>query len=488
MNSLLTAKIQFCWGIVFLLLCSGPYKAAGSPPERSALEGRTGWPAEEYHRDFRLSAGAGTVRGDTLPGETHPDSIPYSAEPSLGRQMLKAPSTVLHLVTLPLKWGMIWSGEHQLYSRLSDFFLNEEGTAGFYPNFSVGGRTPFAAGITYFNRDLFDSGHSLDFNTFYTNPENYKLGVNYKIPPNEQRRYQVTVNGNLRSNDDQNIFLGGNRGSDDQQGTYEIEQYNLETQAGYLLRGNILATVSGGLIHTDINHLVAITGDEGGVEEELSAPGAFSPGKATLFNTGLGATVDNRRGLFENRNTSLISTVTTSYDFKQTKIRVYSGALYDVGIRYNRSLTNDDFEYLNYYGDWQQFFAIPGLPPDRRLAFRARLHKRYPLAGGSVPFYEQSILGDADNLRGYRQDRFRDLGSLLLTLEYRYPIWDTWDAVLFTDQGQVFNKYEQIGLDRFHGSVGTGLRFMTASDFLFRVEIAFSKEGSRSLLEFSMNF
>ncbi|WP_073067311.1 BamA/TamA family outer membrane protein [Fodinibius roseus] len=483
----MTAKIRIFRGIVFLLLCSSPCAAAGSPTERPAVEGRTGWPVEEYPRDFRLSAVTGPVLSDTLPGETHPDSIPYSADPSLGRQLLKAPSALLHLAVLPLKWGMIWSREHQLYSRVSDFFLNEEGTAGFYPNFSVGGRTPFAAGITYFNRDLLEGGHSLDLNTFYTDPENYKLGINYKIPPTQLRRYQVTVNGNLRSNDDQNIFLGGNKGSDDQQGTYEIEQYNLETQAGYLLRRNVLATVIGGLIHTDIRDLSAAAGD-GGPAGEPAAAGAFSPGNATLFNTGLGVIVDNRRGLFENRNTSLISTVTTSYDFKQTKIRVYSGALYDVGIRYNRSLTGDEVEYLNYYGDWQQFFAIPGLPPDRRLAFRVRLHKRYPLSGGSVPFYEQSILGDADNLRGYRQDRFRDLGSLLLTLEYRYPIWDTWDAVLFTDQGQVFNTYDQIGLDRFHGSVGTGLRFMTASDFLFRLEIAFSKEGSRSLLEFSMNF
>ncbi len=469
------------------MLCIGPYQAADSSPQPSMVEVPMDGPAGEYSVVFQLSARPGPVPPDTLPGEAHPDSIPYSTEPSLGRQLLKAPSALLHLATRPLKWGMVWSGEYQLYSRVSDFFLNEEGTAGFYPNFSVGGRTPFAAGITYFNRDLFDSGHSLDFNTFYTNPGNYKLGVNYKIPPTRQRRYQVTVNGNLRSNDDQNIFLGGNRSSDDQRGSYEVEQYNLETQAGYLIRRNVLATVSGGLIHTDINHLVAAAGD-GVPAGEPTAAGAFSPGKATLFNTGLGATVDNRRGLFENRNTSLISTVTTSYDFKQTKIRVYSGALYDVGIRYNRGLTGDAYEYLNYYGDWQQFFAIPGLPPDRRLAFRARLYKRYPLAGSSVPFYEQSILGDADNLRGYRQDRFRDLGSLLLTLEYRYPIWDTWDAVLFADQGQVFNTYDQIGLYRFHGSVGTGLRFMTASDFLFRVEIAFSKEGSRGLLEFSMNF
>ena len=128
------------------------------------------------------------------------------------------------------------------------------------------------------------------------------------------------------------------------------------------------------------------------------------------------------------------------------------------------------------------------MPPDRRLAFRARLEKRYPLGDDAVPFHEQSFLGDADNLRGYEQDRFRNLGSLLLTLEYRYPIWDTWDAVVFTDQGQVFNEFNQLPFDRFNGAVGTGLRFMTASDFLFRIEIAFSKEGTNSLLEFSTNF
>lgn len=470
-----------------LLLCSIPHHAEGRTDERKKTDLRINRVIEEYGTDQQISSAVLPVRVDTIPEEMHPDSIPYSAEPSLGRQLLKAPAAVFHLAALPIKWGMIWSQEYQLYSRLSDIFLNEEGTAGFYPNFSVGGRTPFAAGITYFNRDVFDSGHSLDFNTFYTNPENFKLGINYKIPPGQLRRYQVLVNGNIRKNDDQHIYLGGNSGAKDFQAAYQIEQYNLETEIGYLFRSNILATVRNGLIHTDVEDISAVTENSAAVED-VTGSEHFDQGKVTLFNTGIGTTIDNRRGLSENRNTNLISTVTTSYDFKQTKTRVYSGALYDVGIHYNRSLTNNDFEYLNYYGDWQQFFSVPGLPPDRRLAFRARLQKRYPLGSGSVPFYEQSILGDADNLRGYQQDRFRSLGSLLLTLEYRYPIWDTWDAVLFTDQGQVFNTYDQIGLSRFHGSVGTGLRFMTASDFLFRIEIAFSKEGSRSLLEFSMNF
>lgn len=427
------------------------------------------------------------TRLDTLPGKAHPDSIPYGADPTLGRRLLKAPAAVFHLAALPIKWGLIWNREYQLYTRLSDIFLNEEGTAGFYPNFSIGGRTPFAAGITYFNRDLFNSGHSLDFNTFYTNPENFKLGVNYKIPPDDSRKYQVIVNGNLRENDNQDVFLGGNRSSEDDRASYRIEQYTLETEAGYLIRPDLLASVRTGLMHTAVHDISGISENNQRADPSPGLP-VSSLQKVTLFNSGIGVTFDQRIGLSENKNNNLISTVTTSYDFKQTKIRVYSGALYDAGIRYNRSLTNSDFEYLNYYGDWQQFFSVPGLPSDRRLAFRARLHKRYPLGSGSVPFYEQSILGDADNLRGYRQDRFRNLGSLLLTLEYRYPIWDTWDAVLFTDQGQVFNTYSQIDFKRFNGSVGTGLRFMTASDFLFRIEIAFSKEGSRSLMEFSMNF
>lgn len=426
-------------------------------------------------------------RGDTIPGKTHPDSIPYRSEPSIGRRLLQAPATLVHLTTVPLKWGVIWSQEKQVFSRLSDFFLNEEGSAGFYPNFSIGGRTAFAAGITYFNRDLFSSGHSLDLNTFYTNSQNYRLGLIYKVPPTQLRKYQVAVNGNLRKNNDQDIFLGGNSGPEELEVDYQIEQYKLETEFGYLLWPHMLAKAMNGFIHTRIHDVAEFT-ETGEPLDNFVEPDSYGFGTTSLFNTGVGATLDNRKGLSQNTNKSLVSTVTTSYDFKQTKLRVYSGALYDAGITYNRSLNTDDFEYLAYYADWQHFFSVPGLPLDRRLAFRARLQKRYPLGNAAVPFYELSILGDADNLRGYDQDRFRDLGSLLLTLEYRYPIWDTWDAVLFTDQGQVFNDYDQINFKRFHGAVGTGLRFMTASDFLFRVEVAFSKEGSRSLVEFTMNF
>lgn len=423
---------------------------------------------------------------DTIPHSIHPDSIPYSAEPTFGTQLLNLPATVFHAAVQPIRWGIIYNEEHEVLKNISDFLLNEEGTAGFFPSFSVGGRTDFAAGITYFNRNFFNAGHSLEANTFYTNSTNYKLGLNYKVPP-QSRNYQFVFTGGIRKNSDQDIFLGGNSGSEEMEVDYGIEQYNVQASAGYLARPNFLVNLSGGIKHTAIHDVPNIT-EQGQDLDDLIESNGFGLGKTTLLNGGISATLDLRNGITNTQNQNVISTVASSYDFKQTKIRVYSGVLYDAGISYNTSTLDNDYQFLSYYADWQQFLPVPGLPIDRRLAFRARLEKRYPLNNGSVPFYEQSLLGDADNLRGYEQDRFRNLGSLLLTLEYRYPIWDTWDAVIFTDQGQVYREYDQISFSRFNGAYGTGLRFMTASDFLFRVEIAFSKEGSQGLLEFNMNF
>ncbi len=424
---------------------------------------------------------------DTSYQDVHPDSIPYSADPTFGRQVLKAPATIFYAAISPLKWGMIYAQEKQVFTRLSNFFLNDAGTAGFYPTFSVGGRTDFAAGITYFNRNLFNVGHSLDLTTFYTNPTNFKWQANYKVPPNEQRRYQVNVNGNIRQNDDQDIFLGGNSGSAENEVDYGIEQYSLQLELGYLIQRNLLASLSGGIDHAVIKNVGTRT-DAGTPIEDLENLQSLNVGKPTLANAGISATFDRRNALSENTNSNLVSTVTSSYDFKQTKVRVYSGALFDAGISYNTAVDSPNYDFLNYYGDWQQFFPLPFLPQNRRLAIRTRLEKRYPLGNDIVPFYKQSILGDPDNLRGYEQDRFRDLGSLLVTVEYRWPIWDTWDAVIFTDQGQVFREFGQISFSRFNSSVGTGLRFMTATDFLFRVEVAFSPEDTQGLLEFSMNF
>ncbi len=424
---------------------------------------------------------------DTLPEPAHPDSIPYSASPSFGSKVARLPATIFHTAIQPLKWSVIYVTETDILTKLSDFFLNEEGTAGFYPNFSVGGRTSFAGGITYFNRNVFNKGHSLDVNTFYTNQTNFKVDAIYKVPLNENRRHQIDLKANLRKNDDQDVFLGGNSSNDDLEADFAIERYNLQAKAGYLIRSDLLASISSGYSHTTVNDLDPFT-ENGEPILNFIDPERFGIGTLDLVNTGLSATFDRRIGVAQNTNSGLVGTLTPSFDFIQSKTRVYSGFLLDAGLTYNRSVQNSDFEFLNYFGEGQYFFRLPGFSVNHRLALRGRLEKRYTIGNADIPFYEQSFLGDAMNLRGFEQDRFRDLGSLLFTLEYRYPIWDTWDAVIFTDQGQVFNDFNQLGFKRFNGAIGTGLRFLTATDFLFRFEIGFSNEGAQTLLEFSMNF
>ncbi len=77
---------------------------------------------------------------------------------------------------------------------------------------------------------------------------------------------------------------------------------------------------------------------------------------------------------------------------------------------------------------------------------------------------------------------------LFFNFEYRYPIWDTWDAVLFLDEGQVYDDLSEISLDEFHTAVGTGIRFMSREGFLMRFEVARSSEQWRALFQIIPNF
>ena len=89
-------------------------------------------------------------------------------------------------------------------------------------------------------------------------------------------------------------------------------------------------------------------------------------------------------------------------------------------------------------------------------------------------------LGGGQRLRGYRRGFFRDKGSLLLNAEYRYPIWDTWNAFLFWEEGQVFEKYGDLEAGGFEYSFGAGISVRTERAFLFGLRIARSEPEEKS--------
>lgn len=90
-----------------------------------------------------------------------------------------------------------------------------------------------------------------------------------------------------------------------------------------------------------------------------------------------------------------------------------------------------------------------------------------PDDGTRVPFYDLSKLGGSQLLRGYKTGRFRDLGFVAFSAEYRWPLWRRIDAMLFTDHGRVFHDLtNDFEFSNFRSSYGGGFRFWNANGHL----------------------
>jgi outer membrane protein assembly factor BamA len=187
--------------------------------------------------------------------------------------------------------------------------------------------------------------------------------------------------------------------------------------------------------------------------------------------------------------TSILSAGSRIYfDNSNGKPRINSGYRLSVGLNWHQTLYNDHHVFIEYMATYEQFIPVLFLPDSRRLALKGELRKVELVGGKTVPFYARPSLGGSDNLRGFSDNRFQDSGSILLTIEYRYPLWSFSDVVLFADQGQVFNNYSEIKSGFFHSSYGAGIHMLSARGFAFRTEYALSRETSRLILSINRNF
>ncbi|NIM05901.1 MAG: BamA/TamA family outer membrane protein [Armatimonadetes bacterium] len=100
---------------------------------------------------------------------------------------------------------------------------------------------------------------------------------------------------------------------------------------------------------------------------------------------------------------------------------------------------------------------------------------------GDPPFLEQFLLGGVDTLRGYSPDRFPGEKQALLNFEYRFPLSDTLQGVLFVDTGDAWGGSfaEQYGDTSFkaHTGYGVGIRLQSPIGPL-RLDYGTGSEGS----------
>ena len=136
---------------------------------------------------------------------------------------------------------------------------------------------------------------------------------------------------------------------------------------------------------------------------------------------------------------------------------------------------------LEYRRYWSKGPARPRNEPDaprKVLAFKVKLGA----ISGQVPFFEQYFAGGAETLRGYEDDRFWGKRLILTTLEYRYPLQRSFNAIAFVDYGGAWggygtvNSYTQSNANKLHLGYGVGLSFRTPLGPI-RLDLGFSEKG-----------
>ena len=173
-------------------------------------------------------------------------------------------------------------------------------------------------------------------------------------------------------------------------------------------------------------------------------------------------------------------------DWRDNPAHPHRGGRYGVLVSQFHDQDLDAFNFHRADIELQQYVPLPNRY--RLLALRALAVLTNADAGQQVPFYFQPTLGGAQTLRGFREFRFRDQNSLLLSAEYRWEAWWALDGALFVDAGTVALTRRGFSFGDMDVSYGIGFRFHSNSAVTGRLDLAFSREGFVPLLRFEHVF
>ncbi|MBU1866980.1 MAG: BamA/TamA family outer membrane protein, partial [Candidatus Margulisbacteria bacterium] len=134
-------------------------------------------------------------------------------------------------------------------------------------------------------------------------------------------------------------------------------------------------------------------------------------------------------------------------------------------------LGSSSADFVRWKGEAARTLPLPY--PGQAIAGRLSLSQ---LSGKAIPLYEYATLGGRDNLRGYPWYRFRGLGSSMVNLEYRFPIFWAIGGVLLFDSGRVYDRAGMFALNSWATDYGFGVRLYLPTMTL-RADYSIGNEG-----------
>lgn len=343
--------------------------------------------------------------------------------------------------------------EYKVADRVADILIAEDGSRGVLPVYS----SRSGVGVEYFHKGLGNPESRFNLSAAWglRNRQFYQL---------RQRRLRlfgtVSIGGQLeyRNMPDEQFFGIGPNSREEDKTNYQLKRSVGEIALGRLVGGGV---VVGGVL---------------GIEHNQPGPGRddTSPATGQLFP-----------GLPGSRDEITMTRFTLGmyYDGRNRPIRPSSGFEIEVRGRVEQQVNKSDFGYTMGFADITRYVH---LFRDRTLVFRVGARFSDATSDRQIPFYGLSSLGATETIRGFQRGRFRDNDLVLGSIEYRYPVWRTIDALFFVDAGQVQSRiFEDFNSSDTQVTFGGGFVAWKSTGRLLQIEFAKSEDGFR--LHFVLN-
>lgn len=177
--------------------------------------------------------------------------------------------------------------------------------------------------------------------------------------------------------------------------------------------------------------------------------------------------------------------IEVEHDTRNNDVEPGQGGLRKASFMRHQGLGTIKFDYNEYKISAVQYFRA--LMPRHTFVMR-NAWEFLQITDDTIPFYRLARLDVYSPMRGFDFGRFMDNASMVVNLEYRFPIWRFLDAQFFFDTGRVFHSPSDFAFKHFKYDGGIGLRVITENYFLLRFQVGYGGEGVKFLLKTGQEF
>lgn len=347
------------------------------------------------------------------------------------------------------------NGAERFLDRLEDWGLIAGQPRGLYPWFgSVYPGGGFAAGAGV--RAPFGDDGALNVFGGYSIASFVRAEAALALPTFARGHARLTVSGSYIDAPDVRYFGVGNDAQKDD-----------ATRFGYTpIRAGVMLDITAGKQVSLGGGVTFLDVETGAGRTEPSIESRFSPA--------------NTPGLDVPRFTYINSSAHLGIDTRRPLGYSGRGGLYRVRFDDYREQDRDLYSFTSVEAEVLQL--IPILRANWVIALRGLATVTDIDESSVVPFFLLPSLGGGSTLRGYPDFRFRDRNRLLMNAELRWTPARFMDMAVFYDTGKVSARREDLDFQDLKESYGIGMRFIGMAGYVFRLEVAHSREHAARML------